>query len=102
MSVVYIAGPMSGIANFNRAAFDIAAQALQREGHSALNPATLPDGLSQRQYMQICLGMLFCADAIYLLDGWIHSAGARAEFALAEKLGLDIHYQTQDMGVMYG
>ncbi|SPW34042.1 Uncharacterised protein [Edwardsiella tarda] len=93
MSVVYIAGPMSGIEDFNRPAFHEMAQALRAEGHTVLNPAELPDGLTEAQYMQIGLAMLHCADVIYLLQDWLHSSGARAEKALAEKLGLEMYFQ---------
>lgn len=43
--------------------------------------------------MAISLAMLQRADAIYLLDGWRSSAGARAEYALAEKLGIEVLFQ---------
>ncbi|ECE8819412.1 DUF4406 domain-containing protein, partial [Salmonella enterica subsp. enterica serovar Reading] len=48
---VYIAGPMTGYENFNREAFHRAEKALKREGHTVLNPAVLPNGLTQAQYM---------------------------------------------------
>lgn len=41
------------------------------------------------------LSMLRCADAIYMLEGWEHSAGARAENALAEKLEMEIIFQEE-------
>lgn len=92
---IYIAGPMSGLIEFNRPAFMFTAEKLTGRGHTALNPAILPDGLLQAEYMDICLAMLRCAHAIYLLDGWEKSAGARAEKALAEKLRLEIIYQSE-------
>lgn len=92
---IYIAGPMTGLVEFNRPAFMFTAAKLTGRGHVALNPAVLPDGLSQAEYMDICLAMLRCAHAIYLLDGWEKSAGARAEKALAEKLRLEIIYQSE-------
>ncbi|AIJ07342.1 DUF4406 domain-containing protein [Edwardsiella anguillarum] len=91
---IYIAGPMSGIPKFNRPAFHFEALRLSTLGHVVLNPATLPDGLSQPEYMDICLAMLRCADAIFMLPGWQNSAGAKAEFALAKKLNLEIIHQT--------
>ncbi len=90
---IYIAGPMSGLPRFNRPAFKYAELELISEGHIVLTPATLPDGLTQPQYMDICLAMLRCAEAIYLLRGWEKSAGATAEKALAEKLQLEIIYE---------
>lgn len=92
---IYIAGPMTGLVEFNRPAFMFTAAKLTGRGHVALNPAVPPDGLTQAQYMDICLAMLRCAHAIYLLDGWENSAGARAEKALAEKLRLEIIYQSE-------
>ncbi len=47
---VYIAGPMTGYENFNREAFHKAEEELKREGHTVLNPAVLPDGLTQPHY----------------------------------------------------
>lgn len=96
MAKVYIAGPMSGIPEFNRPAFHRAARHIVRRGNVALNPAILPDGLEQAEYMDICFAMLRCADAIFMLDGWQQSAGAKAEYALAEKLGIDIQHQVID------
>lgn len=90
---VYIAGPMSGYDQFNRPAFHAAECNLRENANVVLNPAVLPDGLSQAQYMDICLAMLRCADAVYMLAGWEKSAGARAEHALAEKLELWRFYQ---------
>ncbi|HED2900646.1 TPA: DUF4406 domain-containing protein, partial [Citrobacter freundii] len=52
---IYIAGPMTGIPKYNRPAFHFEAIRLASEGHVVLNPATLPDGLSQPEYMDICL-----------------------------------------------
>ncbi|EAB4138940.1 DUF4406 domain-containing protein [Salmonella enterica] len=90
MSVIYIAGPMTGKPNFNRKKFIETATHLWAEGHTVLNPAMLPDGLAYEHYMDIGFAMLRGADEIYLLDGWQHSAGATAEHALAKKLGLKI------------
>jgi hypothetical protein len=87
---IYIAGPMTGYENFNRAEFNAAACDLGYEHDAVLNPAILPDGLSQREYMDICFAMIRSADAIYLLKGYEESKGAMAELAYAEKLELEI------------
>jgi len=87
---IYIAGPMTGLPLFNRPAFQQAAINLSFEKHVPLNPAILPDGLTEADYMAIGLTMLQRAEAIYLLTGWQFSAGARAEHALALKLGLEV------------
>jgi hypothetical protein len=87
---VYIAGPMTGFPDFNRDAFRKQHLSLMKQGHVVLCPAVLPDGLTQFQYMDICLAMLRSADAIFMLRGWDKSEGAIAEHAMAKKLGLDI------------
>lgn len=92
---IYIAGPMTGYENFNRDAFYYKASELITKGFTPLNPAILPDGLTQAQYMDICFAMIRAADGIHLLKGWGKSKGALAELAYAEKLELSI---TQDSG----
>ncbi|EIH8997536.1 DUF4406 domain-containing protein [Escherichia coli] len=91
---IYIAGPMTGYPDYNRAAFNAKASELMAEGHIVLNPDVLPGGLCQSEYMDICLAMVRSADAIYLLNRWEESIGARAEHALAEKLGLTVIYES--------
>lgn len=84
---IFISGPMSGLPNFNRDAFNAEAHRLLGLGHVALNPAILPDGLEQHEYMAICIEMVKMADQLVMLPGWERSAGARSEHALAIKLG---------------
>ncbi|MFM5790100.1 DUF4406 domain-containing protein [Aeromonas caviae] len=87
---IFISGPMSGLPNFNRDAFNAEAHRLLGLGYVALNPAILPDGLEQHEYMAICIEMVKMADQLVMLPGWERSAGARAEHALAIKLGKTI------------
>lgn len=90
MKKIYIAGPMTGYENFNRDSFHSRANFIEKCGDAPLNPAILPDGLTQAQYMDICFAMLRAADAIYLLKGYEESKGAMAELAYAEKLELEV------------
>ncbi|MFT4465943.1 MAG: DUF4406 domain-containing protein [Sodalis sp. (in: enterobacteria)] len=92
--ITYIAGPMSGKPDCNRLAFYQAAHELKQGGDTVLNPATLPDGLTQAEYMRIGLAMLQCAQGIFLLEGWQGSEGAHAEYSLAKKLQLLVRYQS--------
>ena len=96
--IVYIAGPMSGIDNYNRPAFFAAARQLAEAGHVPINPATLPTTLDDKTYMPICTSMIDGADAIYLLDGWERSGGAMAEFAYARRQGKQIFTQASLLG----
>lgn len=54
---IYIAGKIAGDRRY-RAKFREAAKALEAAGHVVLNPATLPDGLADGDYMRIALAML--------------------------------------------
>ncbi|WGA02971.1 DUF4406 domain-containing protein [Enterobacter ludwigii] len=91
--ITYIAGPMMGLPDFNRPAFFRAAEGIAASGHQVLNPATLPDGLTQHQYIDICQAMVRSADAIFLLNDWQRSRGALAKLHQARKLGLLIVFQ---------
>ena len=85
--IVYIAGPMSGLPEYNRPAFNDEALNQQQKGHVVLNPAILPDGLTQQQYMGICIEMVKIADEVIMLPNWVNSQGATAEFHYAMKCG---------------
>ena len=84
---------MTGIANANREAFNQKAALLRQQGHCALSPATLPAGLSEREYMDICFAMIRAAQSLFMLPGWEKSAGAQAEYHYALKLGLPIMFE---------
>ncbi|WP_273767334.1 DUF4406 domain-containing protein [Aeromonas hydrophila] len=98
MAKIYIAGPMTGLPNFNRDAFNEEAQRLHALGHVPLNPAILPDGLEQHEYMAICIEMVKVADQLVLLPNWERSAGATAEHALAIKLGKPVIFTSIQHG----
>ena len=87
-SKIYIAGPISG-ANIeaNRKRFFEAEKRVELCGLIPLNPATLPLGMEQSEYMQICMAMLFVADIVMMLDGWESSEGAVVEYKMALKCG---------------
>lgn len=105
---IYIAGPMRGREKFNFPAFYAAEKELQAKGWVTLNPAradndagfdeTTPQENVTREMMNEFLlrdaRMLSQSDAIYLLDGWETSKGARGERGIAEWLGLEIIHQS--------
>jgi len=91
---VYIAGPMTGLPDYNFPVFNEAAQTFRREGWVVENPAEhgVVDGATWADYMAYDLTRLGTCGAIYMLPGWKNSKGAVIEHVLAEQLGFVIMY----------
>lgn len=116
---IYLAGPMRGIKDFNFPAFRAATSQLRAQGHTVFNPVerdeevfgkgtetsetgdlrefALRVRMTEMDVRRSCFladteWICRYADAVYLLPGWEQSKGAQAEKALAEALGLEVHY----------
>lgn len=92
MKRLYIAGPMTGLPDFNFPAFNDAAAKLRALGFQVENPAENPTPAcgSWLGYMRMAVVQVSRVDAIVMLPGWEQSRGARVEFALASGLGLEV------------
>ena len=100
--IAYLAGPMSGIPEYNYPAFAMAASTWRNAGHEVLNPAENFNGDTSREYreyMRADLDMLLKAEAVALLPGWDQSKGARFELHVAQLLGLPIYSAEQGIEV---
>jgi hypothetical protein len=106
---------MRNIAEYNFPAFDAARDGLRRMGWDVISPADMdraagfdPDALSEDHDWSTIppdfnfsaaferdIAAIQRADAIFLLQGWEKSKGARAEKAVAEWLGKTIMYQVE-------
>lgn len=95
---IYIAGPMTGLPEFNYPAFHTAAAQLRALGHEVFNPAENPAPAcgTWEGYMRLALAQLVQCDAIALLPGWETSRGAKIEASLAADLGMI----AKNLGVM--
>lgn len=117
---IYIAGPMTGIPEFNFPLFHAVAADLRSKGHEVFSPAEhdikLTGGDFSKDYptgdakalegnhgfsLRAALAAdtaFICneADAIFMLPGWEKSNGAKAEHALAVALGHKIFYATKE------
>lgn len=108
---IYVAGPMRGLPEFNFPAFYAAETYLESMGWKVLSPARADNenGFDEKATKEVTremmtefvmrdADMLTKSDAIYLLDGWEHSRGAKGEKSIAEWIGLDVIYQTPPKG----
>lgn len=87
MKPVYLAGPMSGYPDLNRAAFAASAERLRAMGFFVLNPGTLNPDCNYREALAVDLAWIIAhAEVCAFQEGWEDSPGARAEHALAEAL----------------
>lgn len=87
---LYIAGPMTGIENFNYPAFHRAETELVAAGYEVLNPAMTPVQSSWLGYMRAALRQVAACDGIATLHGWEHSKGAKLEVDVVTRLGLPV------------
>lgn len=89
---VYVAGPMTGIEDFNFPAFNDMAAKLRALGYTVENPAEhgVVDGAVWADYMAYDLTRLGLCGIIALLPGWEKSQGARLEVLIAERLGMTV------------
>lgn len=94
---IYISGPMNGLPDFNYPAFNAQANWLRGLGHEVENPAEHFDGdqtRTRKEYLVKDLAVLADCDAIWMLDGWQNSPGARLEHAYAVEIGLEVKGDT--------
>jgi len=91
-SKLYIAGPMTGLAENNFPAFHDAAKRLRTAGFKVVNPAELggEEGREWEYYLRRDIPHLVLCEAVAVLDGWWNSAGAKLETQLAAGLNMPI------------
>jgi len=116
---VYCSGPITGLPDLNRPAFDAAEKRLTAQGHFVINPHRISElfgtaedvaiaftdlryaedvarieSIASRRIVEAVMSADLAAvrscDAIYLLRGWENSRGAKKELAEALKHGLEV------------
>lgn len=103
---IYVAGPMSGIANFNFPAFFAAQAMLEGQGWKVYNPAAkdseaeldaeavktgddikaIAAGFDFRAAYLWDVDKIIAGNGIYMLKGWEKSPGAFGEWAVAKAM----------------
>ena len=103
MKVIYIAGPYRSncewqLERFLRHAEDASIR-LWEEGWAVICPHKNTAhfggalGIPDTTWLEGDLEILSRCDAIYMLDGYLHSQGALRELTGAQKLGLEVYFE---------
>lgn len=92
--LVYICGPIKGVPDYKER-FARAEEKLVKAGHVCVNPAEMDHVLkgSERtrdMFLKLDGKLLQACHAIYLMDGWRESEGARLERMQAVRMGKHI------------
>lgn len=112
MTRVYISGPISGMPNLNRDAFDQEERLLREVGYETFNPHSIVEPSEETAeewmamstsiedynerlwcyYMRICVGQIPLCDSMRMLPHWQNSKGSVWERRIAMMLGLEVTY----------
>lgn len=96
---VYIAGPMSGLTDYNFPAFFQMEHDLRGLGYQPINPARLGvmEGWTWEEYIVRDVPLLLQCDALITLQGWRASKGASLEVELANTVGIPVVHHLLDL-----
>lgn len=89
---VYLAGPMSGLPDYNYPAFNAEAARLRALGYHVENPAEnpKPEPETWENYLRVALRQMLTCDAVLLLPGFQRSRGAMLEMQTAKELQIAV------------
>lgn len=87
---IYLAGPMTGLPEYNYPAFHAEAARLRALGFHVENPAEnqTPECGTWEGYMRNSVRQMLTCDAVAFLPGWAESRGALLERYIAQQVGL--------------
>ena len=88
MAKIYISGAITNNPHYHYQ-FGEAEAKLIKEGHAVINPCKNV-GFTYREYINMGLCELMHCDAIYMLEGWENSTGAKLEYEYAVAVGLEV------------
>lgn len=86
---IYLSGKITDCPDYKEK-FAAEEKRLKALGHDIFNPCIFPAFMEYEQYMSLDLMALNFMDAIFLMDNWENSKGAKREKLEAEKLGLKV------------
>lgn len=85
---LYLCGPMTGIHDYNRTAFNDAESALRSAGFDVFNPTKngMPADSPWEMHMRADISQMMACDGLAVLKGANFSKGAQIEIKLAMEL----------------
>ena len=97
---VYLSGPMTGLPDYNRAAFNLRAEAFRAAGYSVKNPAdiSVTHGTDKAYefYFKRALRMMLDADVVYVFGDISKSRGARLEVRVAKTCHIPVFFEGEN------
>lgn len=93
MKIIYLSGPMKGIADLNFPEFNRVAWKLRDQGYTVINPVEIGrPGMTYAELLREDIKEMIVqgADTIAILKGWENSAGAILELVNAIHFGMQI------------
>lgn len=97
--LIYLSGGITNVPNYLER-FAKAETLLTKIGDKVINPAKinaqLPEDTDYDDYMRLSFVLLDMADAIYMMNGWEKSKGARMELLKAYQTGKRIIFEGED------
>ena len=93
---IYLSGKITGTADYMER-FAAKQKDLESKGCEVINPALinsfLPKSTTWEEYMSLCYPMINMCDAIYFMDGWEDSKGAKIEYEYATRINKAICFK---------
>jgi nucleoside 2-deoxyribosyltransferase len=104
----YLAGPMTGLPDFNYRVFEAEQKKLRSQGLDVVSPHSIdfgeteekPGSLPYQTYIKGGLKLLLTCDAIILMVGWENSKGCLTELTVASACGMMILFYNPVTGIL--
>ena len=105
---LYLAGPMTGIPEYNFPEFARVTGILRERGFDIASPHEIDHGetdetrgsLPYETYLLAGLKLLLDCDGLILMSGWVNSKGAREELNLANAVRMDVYFYESKTDVL--